>query len=110
MTQTIFEQLLDALLKAGHEVRFTKNKGSISMTLNSDGIVAIFGVTLEQIGQIAIESAVSLAFMPAKTPDQGGAGKTRIDGGETHDTKCKNIWHTVEARIDDKCPTCGQPE
>lgn len=86
MTQTAFELLLGALLDEGYEVHFKKHKKAISMTLNSEGIVAICGETFEQIGQLGIEAAISCGFK--KIPDQGGAGKTRIDGGdqiEQHD-------------------------
>jgi len=92
--QTPFEQVLDALLEDGHEVHFTKNDGSISMKLSSDGIVAVCGVTLEQIGQLAIEGAVQCAFK-------------RIDGAEQ---VCQNRWHDVELgdKIGECCPDCSK--
>ncbi len=74
--QTSFEQVLGALLEDGHEVTLTKHNGTIGMKLNSEG-VAISGVTLEQIGQLAIEAAVSGWFK-------------RIDGA---DQVCQNKWH-----------------
>ena len=81
MTQTIFEQFLDALLEGGHEIHFHKHKGTICMILkNCYELSAISGVTLEQIGQIGIEGAISSAYK--NNPDQGGAGDTRIDGGD----------------------------
>ncbi len=81
MTQTIFEQFLDALLEDGHDVHFTKENGTILMVLDSEEILAVSGVTLEQIGQLGIGSAVRSAYK--KIPDQGGAGDTRIDGGDS---------------------------
>ncbi len=86
MTQTIFEQFLDALLQNHHKVHFKRENGTILMTLDSEsldsgGISAVSGVTLEQIGQIGIEAAVSEAYK--NNPDQGGAGDTRIDGGDS---------------------------
>ena len=78
--ESSFELLLGILLEEGHEVRLVKNKRSISMTLNSEKVVAVCGETLEQVGQLGIEAAISYGFK--KIPDQGGAGDTRIDGGD----------------------------
>ena len=69
MTLTPFEQVLEVLLEDGHKVRFTKKDGTIAMRLDADPIFVVSGVTLEQIGQLAISSALSIGFK-------------RIDGGE----------------------------
>jgi len=65
---TPFELVVEALLDDGHDIHFKKEDGTIFMKLNSEEIVAVSGVTLEQIGQLAISSALSLGFK-------------RIDGG-----------------------------
>lgn len=98
MTLTPFEQVLEALLEDGHKVRFTKKDGTIAMNLNSEGIVAICGVTLEQIGQLAIEGAVQCAFK-------------RIDGAEQ---VCQHLWHDpkfekeINGQVLEVCPDCSE--
>jgi len=70
MTQqpTPFELVVETLLDDGHELHFKKEDGTISMTLNSEQIIAVSGVDVEQIGQLAISSALGFGFK-------------RIDGG-----------------------------
>lgn len=69
MTLTPFDLTLEILLDDGHDVHFKKEEGTISLTLNDDSVSIASGVTLEQIGQLAIGSAISQAFK-------------RIDGGQ----------------------------
>jgi len=66
--QTLFEQVLGALLEDGHDVHFKKLDGIIFIILNDDAGNIVSGVTLEQIGQLMIGSAVSQTWK-------------RIDGG-----------------------------
>ncbi len=68
MTLTPFEQVLEALLEDDHEIHFKKEDGTIFVKLDSEEMVAVSGVTLEQIGQLAIGAAISFGFK-------------RIDGG-----------------------------
>lgn len=81
--QTSFEQLLGAFLEAGHEVTFTKEEnGTICMRLHPEHSPPVFSApSLEEIGEFGICCAVAVAYKK-KTSDQGGAGDTRIDGGD----------------------------
>ncbi len=76
---TAFETVLGAILDDGHSVTFKESKGTISVILDDGDQIVLSCVNFEQIGQLFIESAVSAAF---KESDQGGAGDTRIDGGD----------------------------
>ena len=77
---TIFEQLLLAILDEGHEVHFGKTNGVIFIRLNDEEDYIFVERSLDKIGQAVIKDYVSQSYK--KMVDQGGAGKTRIDGGD----------------------------
>jgi len=94
---TPFELVVEALLDDGHELHFRKEDGTIGMKLNSEQFVAISGVTLEQIGQLAISSSLSIGFK-------------RIDGAEK---VCQHRWHHAKTKMIDgqtwqSCPDCRE--
>jgi len=66
-TSTPFELIIEALLDDGNAVHLEKEDGVISLTLNDD-TVTIGAITLEEIGQLMLGSAISQAYK-------------RIDGG-----------------------------
>lgn len=86
---TAFETVLAVLLDNGHTVIFKGyNNGQISVKISSDQIavydqISVSASSLEQVGDIFINAAV--AGQIKANPDQGGAGDTRIDGGETRE-------------------------
>ncbi len=77
---TAFETVLGALLDDGHSVTFKESKGTLSVILDDGDQIVLSCVNFEQVGRLFIEAAVSAAFK--ETSDQGGAGDTRIDGGD----------------------------
>ena len=77
---TAFETVLGALLDNGNTVTFKENGcGLISVKISSDKI-SVSASSLEQVGDIFINASIAEAFNG--DPDYGGAGKTRIDGGD----------------------------
>ena len=113
--QTSFEQLLSAFLEDGHEVTFRKDSiGNIIFMIDvKHGAgrkrTLFWATSLKEIGEEGIKCLVSDAYK--MDSDQGGAGKTRIDGG---DQVCNNAWHDpkndkmiVGVTYED-CPLCSE--
>ena len=91
--QTPFELVVEALLEDGHEIHFKKEDGTIYMRLNSEKMVAVSGVTVDEIGERMSSSSLQ-------------AGFKRIDGA---DEVCQHMWHDLPKRVwANPCPTCGE--
>ena len=75
-----FETVVQAYINQGHELKIRKDGTTINVRIG-DYIAA--GQTLEQIGELMIEGAVHVAHHSRIDVDQGGAGDTRIDGGDS---------------------------
>ena len=114
--QTSFEQLLSAFLEQGHEVTIRKD-GTQDYTIGN--IIFMIDIehgagrkrtlfmapSLEEIGEIGIGSLVSDAYK--MDTDQGGAGKTRIDGGDDV-PRCQDRWHRDHFNKKTGCPSCSE--